>query len=684
MSRPPGSLALVATPVVMIAVALAAASMTGALTPLGVVGLPDPGALTRVGLPAVQVVRDLASIVTVGVLVVVATCVPPPSGTEASDLGPARSRLVSWAQLSATVWAASSIVLVAFVYSDASGSSVGAPGFTSEAIFFAFGFELGLYGVWGAALALLVAVGCALSARIGGVGVTAVLALLALWPMALTGHGASTANHDEAVNLQFFHLAGTSVWLGGLVALVLARRQLGDTLLVTVRRYSTLAACCLALVSVSGLLGAWLRLPSLSSALSSYGVLLALKLAAVVLLGIAGWWHRRRTVAALASGAGGAFARLVSLEVVVLAAAAGLGVALSRTSPPAPQGAPQPLTAAESLLGRTLPGPLDASTWFTAWDVDTLFLPLGVAGICCYVWAVTRLRRRGDSWPWWRTSSWLVGCLLFLWATNGAPGTYGRVLFSMHMVQHMTIATAVPVFLVLGTPITLAMRVLRRRTDGSRGPREWLTSVTRSLPLHLVGHPVVAAGMFVVSMVAFYYSSAFELSLESHTAHVVMTLHFLLTGYLFAESVIGSDPGLHRPPYALRVLLIMVTFGFHALFAVSLMASSTVLAADWFGSLGRTWGPSPLEDQYLGAQIGWLMGEYPIIVMGGTLLTGWVLADGRERRRFDRNELRDRDKELHAYNAYLSRLGGADLTHGPTPPTIEPRSPRRSREEQLE
>ena len=156
--------------------------------------------------------------------------------------------------------------------------------------------------------------------------------------------------------------------------------------------------------------------------------------------------------------------------------------------------------------------------------------------------------------------------------------TYGRVLFSMHMVQHMTIATGVPVFLVLGTPVTLALRVLRRRNDGSRGPREWLMSVSRSLPVHVLGHPVVAAGMFVVSMVAFYYTSAFETSLESHTAHVVMTLHFLLTGYLFAESVVGSDPALHRPPYPMRVLLIMVTFGFHALFAVSMMASSTVFA----------------------------------------------------------------------------------------------------------
>jgi cytochrome c oxidase assembly factor CtaG len=135
----------------------------------------------------------------------------------------------------------------------------------------------------------------------------------------------------------------------------------------------------------------------------------------------------------------------------------------------------------------------------------------------------------------------VVGWLLFLWPTNGAPGIYGRVLFTMHMVQHMTIATAVPVFLVLGAPVTLALRSLARRDDGSRGAREWLMSLSRSLPVHVLGHPVVAAAVVVVRMVGSYY-----ISLESHTAHVVMTLHFLLSGYLFAESVAGSDPTLHR------------------------------------------------------------------------------------------------------------------------------------------
>lgn len=685
MSRPAraqGVAVAVTAPALMVFTALVAIGLTGGLSPLGIEGLPDPGDLTRVGLPTVQVLRDLAAMITVGVLVITVTCVGPGTGVEPRALGATRARLVAYAQLGATVWSLSSLALVAFVYSDASGTPVGAPGFMTEAAFFALEYELGQYGLWSAALAAAVAVGCVISTRLGGAGITTVMALVALWPIALTGHAAGTLNHDEAVNLQLFHLVGISVWLGGLVGVILVRRLGGDLLVATARRYSTLAGWCLVLVTLSGVYGAWLRLPSVASVMSPYGIVLGLKLLAVLALAVAGWWHRRRTLGALAAGAPRAFARLITAEIAVLLGAAGLGVALSRTAPPA--GPATPLTKAESLLGSPMPAPLDAGRWIGTWSLDTLFLPLALAGAIGYLWGVVRLRKRNDTWPWLRTVSWLIGCALFIWATNGAPGVYGRVLFSMHMVQHMTIATAVPVFLVLGTPITLALRVLRRREDGSRGPREWLLAASRSLLVHVLGHPVVAAGMFVVSMIAFYYTSAFAASLESHTGHVLMTFHFLLTGYLFAEAVVGSDPALSRPPFPMRVLLVMVTFGFHALFAVSMMASTTVFAADWFSALGRTWGSSLLDDQYVGAQIGWLMGEYPILIMAAALVTSWVRADQRERRRFDRREARDDDRELQAYNAYLGRLRDAGLTHRPAPPTMEPRRSRRPEKEHHE
>ncbi|MDN4161915.1 cytochrome c oxidase assembly protein [Nocardioides abyssi] len=666
---------------------LLAAGLSGGLAPLGVPGLPDPGVVTRVALPTVQVLRDLVAMGAVGALVVAATCVPPAHpGKDENMVRGVRGRLVLVAQLCATAWVVADGALLALVYADTSGATPRQAGFWNEVVFFARSYELGQYLLWGAALAAVVAVGSAVLQRTPTLGLVAAIALVALWPIALTGHAAGTLNHDDAVNLQMMHLVGISVWFGGLLAVALIWRQLGPSLSSVVRRYSVLAGWCLVLVSASGLAGAWLRLPSPGAVWSYYGALLAAKVGAVACLAAAGWWHRHHVIDRLdrldrtgqkadirgeggaGKGIGGVFARLVVVELVVLAGAAGIGVALSRTAPPAPAGGQEPLTTAQSMLGTAMPPMLDAAGWFTRWSLDTLFLPIAGGAIAWYLVGVRRLRRRGVAWSWLRTASWVTGWLLFIWATNGAPNTYGRVLFSMHMVQHMTIATAVPTFLVLGTPVTLALRTLRRRTDGSRGPREWLLQLVHSLPAQLLGHPVVASALFVVGMVAFYYSSLFETSLEAHTAHVLMTVHFMASGYLFAEVIVGDDPGLQRPPYPLRALLVMITFGFHALFSVTLMSSSRILAEVWFAALGRDWGDTLAGDQYLGASIGWGMGEYPLLVMAIALLISWVRADGRERRRFDRREDRENGRQLAQYNDYLRQLSAAGKQS--SPPTM--------------
>lgn len=667
MRRTTTGLAIVLIPP---AVALAVLALVGGLAALDVPGLPDPGAATRIALPALQALRDLAAALTLGLLVLAAFCVPPEDVSQAKVLGGARRHLVDIALVVALAWSALGLGLLTFTYADASGTRPLSAGFVEQAVFFATNFDLGRYLLVGSLTSALAAAACWLGRSATSMIAPLVLTLIGLWTIALTGHAAGTLNHDDSVDLQFLHLVAISVWLGGALVLAFTRRRLGPLLVPTLRRYSVLAGWCLVIVAVSGVLGAFLRVPEPSDLWSAYGAILGLKAAAVGVLGALGWWQRRRLIDRVAAGHTSLFGRVILVEVITLAAAAGAGVALSRTSPPPPPGAFEPLTAAQSLIGRDLPPPLGLSEWFTQWSLDTLWLLIAVFMIAWYAVAVRRLRRRGDRWSLPRTGAWMTGWILFIWATSGSPGTYGEVLFSMHMVQHMTIATAVPAFLVLGTPVTLALRALKRRTDGSAGPREWIQRLVLSLPLQLLGAPLVASGLFIVGLVAFYYSSLFQLSLESHTAHVVMVAHFLLSGYLFANCLVGADPGLHRPSFPLRVLLLMVTFGFHALFSVSLMANDTVLAPDWFAALGRPWGATAIDDQKLGASIGWALGDYPLAIMAAALIFLWVQADRRERTRFDRREDRDGGSELAGYNDYLRTL-----RDGTTPPGDRGRPP---------
>ena len=182
-----------------------------------------------------------------------------------------------------------------------------------------------------------------------------------------------------------------------------------------------------------------------------------------------------------------------------------------------------------------------------------------------------RLRLRGDRWPWYRTALWVAGMLLLFWVTNGPVNVYERFLFSTHMLGHMLLSMAIPVLLVLSAPITLGLRAIRKRDDGSRGAREWILLAVHSRVAAVLTHPLVAGGLFAASLWVFYYSPLFRWSTEDHVGHTWMVVHFLITGYLFAQTLVGIDPVAGRPPYPLRLLLLLATMAMHAFFGLSLV-----------------------------------------------------------------------------------------------------------------
>src|SRR5680860_146379 len=224
------------------------------------------------------------------------------------------------------------------------------------------------------------------------------------------------------------------------------------------------------------------------------------------------------------------------------------------------------------------------------------------------------------------------------------------------MLAHMVLAMVTPVLFVLAAPVTLALRALPGRRDGSRGPREWLLWVVDSRLGRLVANPVVAAVGFVSSMIVFYLTPLFDLALSSHAGHLAMVVHFSLVGYLFANALIGIDPGPRRPAYPIRLLLLFATVAFHAFFGVAIAESTVLLAADWYGALGLPWGVDALADQQRGANLAWAIGEAPTLALAAAVAVRWAHEDERTARRRDRASARDGDAELEAYNAMLAGL----------------------------
>jgi len=660
-------------PLILAAVAVVAvvipAGLLGGVFAAPVAGLPEAGALVRWGLPVVRAVHDLAAASTVGLLVVAATIIPEARNTHR------RVTAARYASASGVVWVMAGLVGLVFSFASYSSTPITDPTFGTEFQAFALQLETLRVAAISSVMALVVTTGAAVVRRRSGMVALAALSILAMLPLGLSGHAAGAASHDTAVNSLALHLVSSVVWVGGLLALAMLRPLLGTALAVSVQRYSTLAGWCFVAVAVSGLTNAWVRIGSIGNLVSSYGALLALKVVALVALGLAGWLQRARVVKKIAADplAGRLFARLAIVEVVVMGAAFGLGTALSRSAPPpAPTSFVSP-GPAFALTGYRAPaGPLSGGDWLTVWRIDWLWFGVAVLAVALYLVGVRRMRARGDAWPVLRTIGWVLGWAIFVWATCGAPGVYGRVLFSVHMLMHMTVSMVAPILMVLAAPITLALRTLTPRKDKTLGPRELLLGLVHSRFLAVLGNPVVAATFFFGSLVVFYFSPLFELALRTHTGHVLMTTHFLLAGYLFAWVLVGIDPGPRRWPPSLRLVVLFVTVSFHAFFGVALTTGTTLLAPTFFQSLSLPWAVDLLADQRAGGAVAWGVGELPTLVLALLVTLAWVRSDGAETKRLDRQADRDDDAVLNAYNAHLAaiseRPGGTGSTQPPTQP----------------
>jgi putative copper resistance protein D len=491
--------------------------------------------------------------------------------------------------------------------------------------------------------------------------ITAGLALAALVPMGTQGHSGALASHELAVSAMIMHMIGAAVWLGGLVLLVVLRPMVKrEAMADMMARYSSIALVAFIVVAISGIVRAAVSLGGLSEIFSAYGTVLLVKVLSLVLLGVFGAIYRTRLISrAREARASRSFWGFVLIELIIMGIASGAAVALARTPPPGDQ-VPVSQTPAEILTGAPLPPELTLARWFTEWNFDVLWVVVCGFGLFFYLAGVWRLRRRGDKWPIHRTVLWVAGMLFLFWVTSGPINAYQDYLFSVHMGGHMMLTMAIPVLLVPGAPVTLALRAIAKRRDGTRGAREWIMWAVHTPFARVVTNPIVAALIFGVSLWVFYYTDLFRWALYDHLGHEWMVVHFLISGYLFVQSLIGIDPVPYRMPHSLRLVVLILVMATHAFFGVTLMMQSGLMVAEWFGSMGRTWGATPLFDQYVGGGVAWSIGEIPTMILAIVVGIDWSRSDARAERRADRQADRTGDAELVAYNERLAAMAARD------------------------
>jgi len=271
----------------------------------------------------------------------------------------------------------------------------------------------------------------------------------------------------------------------------------------------------------------------------------------------------------------------------------------------------------------TVSPPVELHTLLTGWQTDvphlvTLALELVLGA--WYLAAAHRLARRGRRWSGWRTAAFLGGLAVVVVAVQSGLARYGDEVFSVYVVQHLVLMNLAPIGLALGAPMTLALQASGRPTQTR------LLRVLHHPVVEFVTNPVVVAAVAYTTMVGYFVSSFYRLSIEHPLLLDAVQLHFLVSGALFWWLVAGLDPSRWRLGYPAKLGILAVGIPVNAILGVALTGVSTSIAP----------GVNSLSDVQRGGAILWIVGELVATGAMGIVVYQWMRNEERQAVRADR------------------------------------------------
>ncbi|WP_299518311.1 cytochrome c oxidase assembly protein [uncultured Serinicoccus sp.] len=244
------------------------------------------------------------------------------------------------------------------------------------------------------------------------------------------------------------------------------------------------------------------------------------------------------------------------------------------------------------------------------WEVFEVLVLLVLGTALVGYAAARRVAGSGRAWPARRTVCWSAGVVCAGGGLVGPVATAAHTSFTAHMAAHLLLGMLAPLLLVLGAPVTLALRAL---------PVTWgrrLTRLLRTAPVRAATHPVVAGLMNAGGLWVLYTTSLYPLMHGSVLVHSAVHAHVLVWGYVLTASLVGVDPDPHRSSVLVRSGVLIVVVAAHSILSRWLYAHppAGVGAAD-----GRS-----------GAQLMYYGGDVVDVLLMVLLLHRWY-ASGRHR-----------------------------------------------------
>ena len=579
---------------------------------------------------------------------------------DAGKLSRSAQALRNSAALTALVWALGQGLNILTTLANILGTSLSGALDPTSLRSFVSQIDLGKYMFVQLALALLICTAVSRIRTVAAANALLLLSIVAVIAPIFASHSASSGSHSLAIGSLIVHVVALTFWVGGLIAITVLS---ATDRAIALPRFSSLSLWAVIAVVVSGSANAWARLNFQSAWSSNYARLVILKVLLTAGLIYLGYLNRKHLSGKWQISLKN-LTRLLLIEATIMLITVLIGSRLSNLQPPS-RGESAILDPGLAIAGITTPAAPNIWRVLSLYDPDALMIGVLITAVALYIKGVVILSRRGDKWPVGRTVAFALGISVIDYATSGGLGVYAKFSFEYHMIAHMALGMIAPIGIVLGAPITLALRTLPQgRNQEERGVRGTLIALLHSKPAGIVTNPIVILALFDGSLFVLYMTKLFGNMMQSHLGHLVMNVHFLLAGILFFHVIIGIDPNPRKVPHIVRIVILFAAMSIHAFFAIALISTSTVIDQGYFASLQTPWNLDLLADQHAGGSIAWAMGEIPILMALVATFIQWMRDDKRETKRIDRNETRmaamGEPDELAQYNAYLTSLAAKD------------------------
>jgi len=259
-----------------------------------------------------------------------------------------------------------------------------------------------------------------------------------------------------------------------------------------------------------------------------------------------------------------------------------------------------------------------------AWHFD-LFVAANIAlAAALYLMTIARVNARAGTgksavmhgrWPAWTTACYLTGLALIAAMYLGPMAAWSHTFFWVHMTQHLVITMAAAPLLVLGAPITLALRACNDRN------RRAMTRMLRTRAVRVATDPILTWLLFAGMLLAVHFTPFYDWALSNHGAMAIIEQPgFLIVSLLYYLPLIGSNLLPRRPSHGQRLLSLGLMMLPEALIGAVIYFSPVVLYDGY--DTTRPFGLDALTDQQMSGAMMWAL-----VMVVDSFWMMWVAAD---------------------------------------------------------